>query len=334
VPSSRSDSTSVRRSSRRAALAAVIATLVAGCFVSIDESRIGSREKESTSDDGGRSARQDARAPSPSDGSTQDGEPPCETCGGECVDLSRDRNNCGSCGNVCSEGRDCRGGQCVAPSSCKELLALRPTAPTGVHTLSIGGTELPAYCDMTTAGGGFTLVFRISAGQKGDPYALYTGAPLNDDVAEEATLRQTTRHYVSRLLSRWNVDMPVEEARARVLDAQGNVIKEIVFDAKDTSAGSFFAKGRVKSSPWTDLDTAHFFSAVGDANEARRFYIHRPYNTCETDEGWLVVHGTDRGVCAYEQPSTVIRIYYAKGTTAQRWVDEAPEASAFAVLVR
>lgn len=331
MPSSRSDLV-VHRSLRRVALAVGTAALAAGCFVSIDESRIGAREKDATSD-GGRSGREDGRAPSDQDGGEEGGEP-CELCSGECVDLSRDRKNCGACGNACPEGRDCRGGACVSPSTCKELLALWPTAPTGVHTLSVGGTSLPAFCDMTTAGGGFTLVFRISAGQKGDPYQLYVGAPLNDDDAEEATQRPTTKHYVSRLLPRWNVDMPVEEARARVLDAQGSVVKEIVFDAKDTTAGSFFAKGKVKTSPWTDLDTAHFFSAVGDANEARRFYIHKPYNTCETDEGWLVVHGTDRGVCAYEQPSTLVRIYYAKGTTAQRWVDEAPEANAFAILVR
>jgi hypothetical protein len=36
-------------------------------------------------------------------------------CGGRCVDLSRDPNNCGRCGNPCTGGMTCQSGHCVCP---------------------------------------------------------------------------------------------------------------------------------------------------------------------------------------------------------------------------
>src|SRR5262249_20453442 len=34
-------------------------------------------------------------------------------CGGQCVDTSRDRNNCGRCGNQCPPGGACMGSKCA-----------------------------------------------------------------------------------------------------------------------------------------------------------------------------------------------------------------------------
>lgn len=46
-------------------------------------------------------------------------ENPCEGgqfCRGKCTDTSKDRNNCGSCGNVCDTGVSCLNGICGCPT--------------------------------------------------------------------------------------------------------------------------------------------------------------------------------------------------------------------------
>jgi hypothetical protein len=47
------------------------------------------------------------------DGTNAQGDPcNCHTCNGQCVDLSADKTNCGSCGNVCPADDNCYNGQC------------------------------------------------------------------------------------------------------------------------------------------------------------------------------------------------------------------------------
>jgi hypothetical protein len=78
----------------------------------------------------------------------------CET------DLRSAAQHCGRCGNACPLGQQCNNSICKPLASCREIRSMFPTAPSGTYVIRPAMTDRSVWCDMSTAGGGWTVIYR------------------------------------------------------------------------------------------------------------------------------------------------------------------------------
>ena len=139
-----------------------------------------------------------AAAPTCTDG-IQNGLETDVDCGGP---------DCGACalGASCSMTGDCATGRCTEsrcayPTSCLDLHSARPDLGDGMYTIdpSIGIQPLSVYCDMTTDGGGWTLVHMNNLSSTNDrtDSGYNPGALVGPAVNDVAVLPRATIAAIS-----------------------------------------------------------------------------------------------------------------------------------------
>ncbi len=237
-------------------------------------------------------------------------------------------------------------------SSCLVLqqraAGLQPV-PTGVYWIQ-PGTNAPAFqvfCDMDTDGGGWTMVFKITAGSGVNPVSTWTSTtPTNEGAAAALSVSATPTvgAYANRIVSSmWNANgFTVNAARVHLYN-NGAIQKFLRFNAAGSSSTSWYGSGSVVSSSWTDIPSAgfNFFSIPGDTNGyGRTWFISQTYGGCPGDLGWVCITSPDgTSPCPWENIAAKPALLYASGTRSVAWENgagglNAATADVFTVFVR
>lgn len=152
-----------------------------------------------------------------------------EGCEPGCVDNDGD-----GYGQSCNLGPDCDEIYTLC-SSCKELLDLLPTPPSGVYQLNTNGLNWYTYCEMDADEGGWTLILKADGTKK----TFEFDSPLwtNDTTLNPAStnLDHTEAKFVGFST------MPFDELRVGMFDA--GTTSFITIPEKGTSLQSVFSNG-------------------------------------------------------------------------------------------
>ncbi|XP_068739843.1 uncharacterized protein [Montipora capricornis] len=226
---------------------------------------------------------------------------------------------------------------------CKVLVTGCSKAPsvTGTYDIRLNDSfgHLPVYCDQTSDGGGWTMVFKVVA--KATPLYVAEMWKSPDTHSENVTAALDTSstfpgHYKNRLVlsQNWNTFNPKQVRVALYKD--GQEVHSFKFNAVNDNV-AWFTKENLNFATWDDLiNSSHlqqFALQPADDISNRSFEISKKYNGCENDEGWLMI-GTDTNPCSFEQKNPLSILYSRKKSFSVYNSMDMDLADVFAVFIR
>ncbi|MBK6533602.1 MAG: hypothetical protein IPF99_29660 [Deltaproteobacteria bacterium] len=125
------------------------------------------------------------------------------------VDTRTSDSNCGVCARACTGGTACAAGACGAMASCAAIHTRFPALASGVYSVDpdgvgTGAAAFDAYCDMTTDGGGWTLVGTVYNTSPTDTRRWNTDTVFTDATTFGTLAARSTDDFKSPAYARVN----------------------------------------------------------------------------------------------------------------------------------
>jgi len=243
--------------------------------------------------------------------STQTSVAHCGGCGMQCPARPNTAASCagGACQYACAAGfNDCDDNPsngCETQGACvySACSAVPRTRPSGVYTLNSGGSPWQAYCDMTTDGGGWTLLLKVDGAATTFQYdsALWTNTALLNESATNTTRGEAKfRGFLNLAFTAVRVVMRDGADRGLTLPLAASSLQSLFAGgARSTTAGRGAWRGLVSSpslQPFCNAEGVN--QSVPGYRRVRLGILTNQENECGSpDSGLGVGFGNDSNGC-------------------------------------